>query len=196
MKLNQEQEQSVLEDWKETVGFKVTSQLETWVMDELHYADYDKFNKLFTKTNNSHKDWGNGWLYYKNEMQYPIDIDPTMDFQKFIRKSCENFPIEITDFKKAWGVDYEAGAYSGMHSHIPGQQLTAVLFLTTAETSDKYPLAGNLVTLQPEDHKISYLAHKAIAGNVVIMDGRVYHGTYPTINNRRVFVCDFDYVKV
>jgi hypothetical protein len=28
---------------------------------------------------------------------------------------------------------------------------------------------------------------------MVIMDGRVFHGTYPTTNERKVFVIDFDY---
>jgi hypothetical protein len=28
---------------------------------------------------------------------------------------------------------------------------------------------------------------------MVIMDGRVFHGTYPTLNERKVFVVDFTY---
>ena len=28
---------------------------------------------------------------------------------------------------------------------------------------------------------------------MVIMDGRVFHGTYPTLNERKVFVVDFNY---
>ena len=193
MRLNSEQESAILEDWQENTSSQPIRQLETWVIDDLHYPEYRRFDKLFTENNIGHKDWGNGWLYYKKDMQYPEDLDPEKHFHEFIKKSCTGLPIKITNFKKSWGVKYIAGAYSGMHSHVPGRQLTAVLFLTTSIHSQEYPLAGNLVTLQPTNHEINYVATPAIQGNIVIMDGRVYHGTYPTLNERKVFVCDFDY---
>ena len=34
---------------------------------------------------------------------------------------------------------------------------------------------------------------KCIAGDLVIMDGKVYHGVYPTLQERRAFVVDFTY---
>ena len=34
---------------------------------------------------------------------------------------------------------------------------------------------------------------KCIAGDVVVMDGKVYHGVYPTLEERKVFVVDFTY---
>mgnify|MGYP001206141065 CR=1 FL=1 len=194
MKLNSEQENAILEEGYDPFGVK--NRLETWVIDDLHYPEYRRFEDLFNNYHGSHKDYGNGYLYYKNDMQYPEDLDKEKHYHEFIKKCCETLPIKITNFKKAWGVHYKPGAYSGLHSHVPGQQLTAVLFLTTAIYSKEYPLAGNLVTLQPTNHEINYIATPAIQGNVVIMDGRVYHGTYPTINERKVFVCDFDYEKI
>ena len=166
---------------------------ETWVVADLHYPEYKKFEKIFTDYDKKHKDYGNGWLHYKTNMSYPTDIDNTLDFHRFIKESIDRLPIKVKDFKRAWGVEYTPGAYSGLHCHVPGKQLTAVLFLTSVEQNYEYPLAGSLVTLQPTDHEINYLQHSPAAGNCVIMDGRVYHGTYPTLNDRRVFVCDFDY---
>lgn len=169
--------------------------LTTWVIDGNVYPTYKKFEKIFTDHDKSHKDYGNGYLHYKNDMAYPTDIDGTLDFHRFI-KACiadSGLPIKVLDFKKAWGVKYPPGAYSGLHSHTPGKQLTAVLCLNHIEQDDTYPLAGSLVTLQPLDHEINYVQHKLTPGDCIIMDGRVYHGTYPTLNERRVFVCDFNY---
>lgn len=172
--------------------------LTTWAIDGNAYPTYKKFEKIFTDYDKKHKDYGNGWLHYKTDMAYPTDIDETLDFHRFI-KACiadSRLPIKVLDFKKAWGVKYPPGAYSGLHSHTPGKQLTAVLCLSYIEQDDIYPLAGSLVTLQPLDHEINYVQHKLKPGDCVIMDGRVYHGTYPTLNERRVFVCDFDYEVV
>lgn len=174
---------------------RAAKSLTTWVVDGNRYPTYKKFEQLFTDYDKKHKDYGNGWLHYKNDMAYPTDIDGTLDFHRFI-KACiadSGLPIKVLDFKKAWGVKYPPGAYSGLHSHTPGKQLTAVLCLNHIEQDDTYPLAGSLVTLQPTDHEINYVQHKLKPGDCVIMDGKVYHGTYPTLNDRRVFVCDFDY---
>jgi hypothetical protein len=40
---------------------------------------------------------------------------------------------------------------------------------------------------------IEYDEYPTIAGNVHIFDGTIWHGTYPTQHNRKVFVCDFTY---
>lgn len=169
--------------------------LETWVITGNHYPTWKKFLPLFDEGvyDKSHKDYSNGYLHYKTDMAYPEDLDPTLDFHRFIKICCAELPIKIGNFKKAWGVDYKPGAYSGLHCHAPGKQLTAVLFLTNTKTSEEYPLAGYLTTLQPLEYSTNYLQHVPKAGDCVIMDGRVYHGTYPTLNQRKVFVCDFDY---
>jgi hypothetical protein len=52
---------------------------------------------------------------------------------------------------------------------------------------------GCLYTLLQNPYGYTY-DHKfhPKAGQVIIMDDRVWHGTYPTEDNRRVFVSDFD----
>jgi len=165
----------------------------TWIVDELYFPDYEKFLQLFENYDKSHKDYGNGYLYYKEDMAYPMDIDPDKSFITFISESCNELPIKLSNFKKSWGVKYMPGAYNGLHNHKPGKQLTAVLFLSDAEKSEEFPLAGNLTTLQPIDHDINYVQHETKAGSCVIMDASVYHGTYPTLNERKVFVCDLEY---
>ena len=170
--------------------------LDTWVVDDLYYSGYKKFLKLFDNSNERHVDYGNGTLYYKKDMQYPTDIDPREEYLMFIKFQLQDLPIRIKDFKKAWGVKYPPGGYSGLHSHQPGKQLTSVLFLDTPKPSVEYPLAGCLTTLQPTDSEITYLTHKPIEGKMVILDGKVWHGSYPTLEDRHVFVVDFEYEGV
>ena len=168
--------------------------LGTWVVDDLYYGGFKKFLKLFENYDDRHIDYGNGMLYYKNKMAYPIDIDPKQEYLQFIEFQLQNLPIRVTGFSKAWGVKYPPGGYSGLHSHVPGRQLTSVLFLDTPKPSREYPLAGSLTTLQPTyEETLNYLKHDPIAGKLVIMDGRVWHGTYPTLEDRHVFVVDMDY---
>jgi hypothetical protein len=170
--------------------------LDTWVVDDLYYSGYKKFLKLFDNSNERHVDYGNGTLYYKKDMQYPTDIDPREEYLMFIKFQLQDLPIRIKDFKKAWGVKYPPGGYSGLHSHQPGKQLTSVLFLDTPKPSVEYPLAGCLTTLQPTNSEITYLTHKPIEGKMVILDGKVWHGSYPTLEDRHVFVVDFEYEGV
>jgi len=170
--------------------------LDTWVVDDLYYSGYKKFLKLFDNSNERHVDYGNGTLYYKKDMQYPTDIDPREEYLMFIKFQLQDLPIRIKDFKKAWGVKYPPGGYSGLHSHQPGKQLTSVLFLDTPKPSVEYPLAGCLTTLQPTNSEIQYLTHKPIEGKMVILDGKVWHGSYPTLEDRHVFVVDFEYEGV
>ena len=170
--------------------------LDTWVVDDLYYSGYKKFLKLFDNSNERHVDYGNGTLYYKKDMQYPTDIDPREEYLMFIKLQLQDLPIRIKDFKKAWGVKYPPGGYSGLHSHQPGKQLTSVLFLDTPKPSVEYPLAGCLTTLQPTNSEITYLTHKPIEGKMVILDGKVWHGSYPTLEDRHVFVVDFEYEGV
>lgn len=168
--------------------------LDTWVVDDLYYPGWKKFLKLFDNYYDRHIDYGNGTLHYKKDMSYPTDIDPTEEYLQFIEFQLQNLPIRVKGFQKAWGVKYPPGAYSGLHSHVPGKQLTSVLFLDTPKPSITYPLAGSLTTLQPTpDSTINYIQHKPIAGKLVIMDGKVYHGTYPTLEDRHVFVVDMEY---
>jgi len=161
------------------------------------YPSWQRFLN-FKQSLECHKDWGGGNLYYNKDFEYPIAHDEESDFHDFIRINVEHHyeSIKVTKHLKSWWVDYTPGTYSGLHNHKPGQQLTSVLFLSTAKTSEQFPLAGNLVTLQPLIGDLQYNAHEAIEGNCIIMDGNIWHGTYPSIDNRQVFVSDYEYEVV
>ena len=199
-RLNKSDPGAFLNDMYDTMfnpQIQAVKAIDTWVVDELHYPGFKKFLPLFEKYDDRHIDYGNGMLYYKNNMAYPNDLDPKLDYHAWIKFQLQNVPIKVGKFKKAWGVKYVPGAFNGLHCHQPGKQLTSVLFLDTPKPSVDYPLAGSLTTLQPTpDSTTNYFQHKPIAGRVVIMDGKVFHGTYPTLEDRHVFVCDFDYESI
>ncbi len=193
--------------WEKTIEPKKLGHntLETWVTDEIFYSEYKDFLKIFDSFDETKKQIGNAYLYYKENMSWPDDIDPEKKYQNFLIETLEKeLPIKIKNYKKSWGVKYCPSSYSGFHNHTLNpqeqivsnehRQLTAVMFLNNITTSEEYPLAGALLSLQPlEDYQVNFNTHIPKAGNIVIMDGRVWHGTYPTIDERKVFVVDFEY---
>ena len=73
--------------------------------------------------------------------------------------------------------------------------MTCVMFLNTISVSTETPLNGKLkaITMNPVTGELVSDMIKCIAGDVVVMDGKVYHGVYPTLEERKVFVVDFTY---
>jgi hypothetical protein len=71
------------------------------------------------------------------------------------------------------------------------------MFLNTIALDAKTPLNGKLkaITMNPVTGELVSDMIKCIEGDVVIMDGKVYHGVYPTLEERKVFVVDFTYDK-
>jgi hypothetical protein len=68
-----------------------------------------------------------------------------------------------------------------------------VLFLNDYIEEEKYPHAGYLYATLNNDNRMSYEEWKPEAGKLIILDGRVWHGTYPTQQQRKVFVSDFTF---
>jgi len=100
----------------------------------------------------------------------------------------------------SWTVNYFADGWQAGHFHSTdkmGQQnkrfISTVMFFDHIEPTRDNRWNGCLYTLLQNQFGYTY-DHKfhPSPGRVVIMDDRVWHGTYPTTDNRRVFVSDFD----
>ena len=52
---------------------------------------------------------------------------------------------------------------------------------------------GTLFAIVNDGQKTKMETWDPVPGTVVLMDGMVYHGTYPTQFDRKVLVCDFEY---
>ena len=57
------------------LGTAKKTELGAWIIDGNTYPSYKKFEQIFEKYEEKHKDVGNGYLYYRNNFSYPKDID-------------------------------------------------------------------------------------------------------------------------
>lgn len=155
------------------------------------YPDYKKFLSLFDiKDRKHHLERGGGTMYYKWDYGYPVEVDPAKEYLTFLENTVSSNIAPEKRFLSSWWVDYPQGAYAVAHQHEPFKRFTAVMFLTDYDWVRMWPNAGNLFAMS---NLIGYKEWSPVGGDVIIMDGDMYHGTYPTINERKVFVVDFEY---
>lgn len=158
---------------------------------ESKYDSYNDFMQLFDIEAESHRDSGDSTIFHLHNWEFPAII--SNDYQEHIKKHVKNLPYKNIQHSKSWWIDYPKYSYAGMHSHTPGRQFTCVLFLNDYIEEEKYPHAGYLYATLNNDNRMSYQEWKPEAGKLVILDGRVWHGTYPTQQQRKVFVSDFTF---
>jgi hypothetical protein len=168
-----------------------------WISKD-KYADYNKFLELFDNPPKSHVDYGGAIIQYNDDdFSYPYNVDQQGIYLEWIKTSIEKFQFKNVKFKKCWWLTYPENAFSGLHTHEDrGQRImTCVMFLNTISVSTLTPLNGKLkaITMNPVTGELVSDMIKCIAGDVVVMDGKVYHGVYPTLEERKVFVVDFTY---
>ncbi len=172
-------------------------QIADYWIKKAKYSDYDKFNELFDEDLGvqQHTDHGGAILKYNPDFKYPYQIDKEEKYLEFLKQTLAPFRFDSITFEKCWWIRYPEGTYSGLHTHQPLRKLTSVLFLNTLELHNDKPLAGKLkcITQNPVTGELVSDINKCIAGDVIIMDGKVFHGVYPTLEERRAFVCDFLY---
>ena len=175
-----------------TIDEYISSIYSQWRLT-LHYQNYEKFLKCFELRKKEHRDTGGSIVKYCEEYTYPDEVDPDKEFINFISNNVSNMPFKNIKFEKSWWVDYPKYSYAGLHTHQPGKQFTAIMFLNTLEHDVDNPHAGYLHTIAYNNGQMVYNDYQPIAGNVVVIDGPIWHGTYPTLKDRKVFVCDFSY---
>jgi len=161
-----------------------------WVESE--YQNYEKFKNLFDLEAETHRDTGNSNVFYLQNYEFPSTID-NGEYLNYLIKHVERFPYTNVRHKKSWWVDYPENSYAGLHSHTPGMQFTCILFLDDYIEDEDNPHAGYLYAVFGNEGQVTYEEWKPEAGKLVILDGRVWHGTYPTKHKRRVFVVDFEF---
>lgn len=161
-----------------------------WFIGDNHYDDYKRFLPLFDKKVSGHTDYGKSVMQYNEDYSYPYEVDPEGSYIDYILSQVSNLPIENVKLVSSWWVDYPEGAYSVVHSHEQTQRFTAVLFLTDYNHNKELPHAGHLYAMPAS---IKYIEWTPDPGDAVILDGRIHHGTYPAIEDRKVFVMDFEY---
>jgi len=161
-----------------------------WIT-ETYYPEYERFLNLYNKdvSCQHHLERGGSTMFYKWDYGYPTEVDPAKDYLTFLRNSVST-TLQDATYASSWWIDYPPGSYSVAHQHIQSRRFSAILFLSDYELIRKWPHAGNLYSMS---NAIGYKEWEPKAGNVIIMDGGIHHGSYPAINERKVFVIDFEY---
>lgn len=130
------------------------------------------------------------------DIAYPLDIDPEMKFVEFVKDTVqrEHSKIKNIKFSKSWFGYYPPNYTITAHSHFHDRHFTAVLYLNN---NDWHPVnqdqAGCLWTFHTEKGELVHQVFDHQEGTVVFIGGQVWHGTYPTNVERKVFVVDFEY---
>lgn len=101
---------------------------------------------------------------------------------------------------KAWTINYFPGGWQAGHFHSTdrvqqqNQRFASSVMLFDHITPTKHnQFNGCMYTVMQNQYGYTY-DHKfhPTPGRVVVMDDRVWHGAYPTEDNRRCLVWDFD----
>ena len=130
---------------------------------------------------------------------YPSQLDITSWVDKKLKQHL-NYGINITPHE-AWAIEYKDGGYQAVHNHTQQPNLISIImFFDTIKDEQKVqPTDGCTYTLMPHTEGNQVCLHfNPYPGKVVIMDGKVFHGTYPCKAPRRCFVVNFkfDYITM
>ena len=179
-----------------------------WVVSAV-YPDYEDMLHLFDFSN---ADISRGSCTV-NGIQKPLqDEEWTKEREKYkswllnIFKEVQ-LPInQITErvgeeqAHKAWTINYFEGGWQAGHFHSTdrGQQAnrrfaSSVMMFDHLKPTKNNIFNGCMYTILQDPNGYTY-DHKfhPTPGKVIVMDDRVWHGAYPTEDNRRVLVWDFD----
>ena len=103
-----------------------------------------------------------------------------------------NVLCKINNHIQTWSIQYNPGGWKGLHCHNHSNTgATAVVYFD--EPSQGNNDEGALYAVLADEYGNNYtnLWHSA-PGKLIVMDSRIWHGVYPTIDKRRVLVLDFE----
>lgn len=163
---------------------------EDWMLADNQYNEYERFLGLFDFKVDGHITPGGSKMNYYEDYRYPVAVDPKKHFIDFVYSCVENLPIQNVRPVSSWWIDYPHGTYSTMHSHEQTQRFSVICNLTPYFHDNQRPHAGHLFATPA---KLKHIDFTPEAGDVVILDGRIHHGTYPNIHERKVFCMDWEY---
>ena len=179
-----------------------------WIVSAV-YPDYEDMVKLFDFTNSDiskgsctvdgiqkpleDKEWAVERNRYK-EWLLDIFSQVNVPIQTITERNTEE------QQHKAWTINYFPGGWQAGHFHSTDKVAqnnkrfaSSVMFFDNLQPTKTNKFNGCLyTTLQgPNGYTYDHKFHPT-PGRVVVMDDRVWRGTYPTEDNRRCLVWDFD----
>tara|TARA_B100001093_G_scaffold19638_1_gene17686 strand:- start:1290 stop:1889 length:600 start_codon:yes stop_codon:yes gene_type:complete len=178
-----------------------------WVMSAI-YPYYQDMESLFDFTS---ADISSGTCTV-NGIQKPLVNDEwatqRSDYKTWLLDCFKQVDLPVTQItertegtdSKAWTINYFPGGWQAGHFHsIDRTQqsnkrfASSVMLFDHITPSKTNQFNGCMYTVMQNQYGYTY-DHKfhPTPGRVVVMDDRVWHGAYPTEDNRRCLVWDFD----
>ena len=133
-----------------------------------------------------------------NGYQIPNTLEETKEVADFIIDKTNAILHEgdvgcsIYNHIQTWSIRYYPGGWKGLHNHTKGRTgCTAVLYF---DDIGKQPNdEGAFYAVLQDEHGVTHVNWwQPKKGLLLVMDARIWHGVYPTINERKVMVFDFE----
>ena len=167
-----------------------------------HYPNYKEFENIFEKIVGD--DYSTTTTTVSGQqIDIPENVpefdEPRDKFFKYLEFKLLH--QRMYDFKciRGWTIYYTNGGYQGLHVHtgdLEYNTFSAVIHLDDVIPHEKNKFNGMLFTIMPYPNGFQLPGHyQSHAGGVVALDGRVWHGVYPTDTIRRTIVYDIEFTR-
>lgn len=165
---------------------------------ELSYKNYKDFLYLFdnhtdnrtydTATNN-----GSQYTYNNSEIESVANI-----LRDYVNHNLLSLgaSIEATDLVISWTIKYNKNGWQAIHNHAsPGEIISCILYFDTNETDNHSDGAFYAVMPELDGEQFVHVC-PYWAGKMILLDGSVWHGSYPTQAERRILVIEYEQKKL
>jgi len=166
----------------------------SWIL-ESKWNDYEKYLDLFNSNEPNKVTPGisttvNG---YQVGQELSDITDLTDDIITEINNilTIKNYNYTIDEPLIAWSIEYYINGWKGIHNHNKGLTgITAALYFSeTLQEGNNEGIFFAFCYNNAGDVEVKYWT--PFPGLLLVMDAKVWHGAYPTLNNRKVLVIDF-----
>jgi len=165
-----------------------------WII-EAYLEEYEELQKLFPNDKDNRTfdtATNNGYQYYfkKGEIAEAEDI---------VRKKINNMlqemqaPIRAGEIDKSWSVRYKKHGWQALHNHAEQYKvISAVLNFSDRVEDETDTSSGAFYSVLPDvDGNSTLKIFPHYPGLLIVSEGNIFHGSYPTKHIKDVMVFDF-----
>lgn len=166
---------------------------QNWII-ESHYDDYEDLRKYFPDKSDNRKEvtaTNGGFQYYFSSEE----VEQASEMVKLrANELLTEFksPVRCGELSRSWSIQYDKGGWQALHNHAEKYKIiSCVLHFDTNEV-DHNTSDGAFYAVLPEVDGTNHLhVFPYWAGKLIVLEGNVYHGAYPTTTERDIMVFDY-----